>query len=137
MRVREIFDPYHRKISRYLDEQCDAGRPTIIVSLHSFTPVYAGIPRPWQAAVLYNRHPDLSLAMLKLLEAEGNLFVGNNEPYSVSDETDYSIPVHGEQRGLSHLTIEIRQDLLADNAGQIKWAQLLARLLPQAVAKVS
>ena len=137
VRVREIFNPYHRKISRNLDERRDAGRPTIIVSLHSFTPVFAGIPRPWHAGVLYNRNPDLSLAMLKLLEAEGNLFVGNNEPYSVSDETDYSIPVHGEQRGLSHLTIEIRQDLLADNAGQIAWAELLARLLPQAAAKVS
>jgi predicted N-formylglutamate amidohydrolase len=135
VRVREIFDPYHRRISRCLDERRDAGRPTIIISLHSFTPVYASLPRPWHAGVLYNRDPDLSLAMFKLLEAEGDLIAGNNEPYNVTDETDYSIPVHGEQRGLSYLTLEIRQDLLDGKAGQVAWAERLARLLPQAVEK--
>ena len=135
MRVREIFDPYHRKISSHLDGRRDAGRPTILVSLHSFTPVYGDIPRPWHAGVLYNRYPDLSLAMFKLLDAEGNIVVGNNEPYSVTDETDYSIPVHGEQRGLPHLTLEIRQDLIADKVGQTTWAMRLASLLPQAVKK--
>ena len=136
-RLREIFDPYHRKISRHLDKRRVAGRTTIIVSLHSFTPIYAGIPRPWHASVLYNRNPDLSLTMFRLLEQEGDLVVGNNEPYSVTDETDYSIPVHGEQRGLSHLTLEIRQDLLHDQAGQIAWAERLARMLPQAIEKAS
>ena len=135
MRVREIFDPYHRKISSHLDGRRDAGRPTILVSLHSFTPVYADIPRPWHAGVLYNRNPDVSLAMFQLLDAERDIVVGNNEPYSVTDETDYSIPVHGEQRGLPHLTLEIRQDLIANKAGQTTWAARLARLLPQAVKK--
>jgi predicted N-formylglutamate amidohydrolase len=82
MRVREIFDPYHRKISSHLDGRRDAGRPTILVSLHSFTPVYADIPRPWHAGVLYNRNPDVSLAMFKLLDAQRDIVVGNNEPYS-------------------------------------------------------
>jgi predicted N-formylglutamate amidohydrolase len=89
VRVREIFDPYHRKISSHLAGRRNAGRPTILISLHSFTPVYADIPRPWHAGVLYNRNPDLSLAMFKLLDAEGDIVVGNNEPYSVTDETDY------------------------------------------------
>ena len=135
MRVREIFDPYHQKISSLLNGRRDAGRPTILVSLHSFTPVYCDIPRPWHAGVLYNRSPGLSLAMFELLVAEGDILVGNNEPYSVTDETDYSIPVHGEQRGLPHLTLEIRQDLLDHKAGQAAWAARLARLLPQAVKK--
>ena len=135
VRVREIFDPYHRKISSHLDGRRNAGRPTILISLHSFTPVYADIPRPWHAGVLYNRNPDLSLAMFKLLDAEGDIVVGNNEPYSVTDETDYSIPVHGEQRGLPHLTLEIRQDLLDNKAGQTAWAARLARLLPLALEK--
>jgi predicted N-formylglutamate amidohydrolase len=132
-RVREIFDPYHRRISGHLDERRAADQPTIIVSLHSFTPIYAGVARPWHASVLYNRKPNLSLAMLKLLQAEGDLIVGNNEPYSVTDETDYSIPVHGELRGIPHLTLEIRQDLIFEKAGQLAWAKRLARLLPQAV----
>ena len=135
MRVREVFDPYHRKISSQLDGRLDAGRHTVLVSLHSFTPVYADIPRPWHAGVLYNRNPGLSLAMFKLLDAEGDIVVGNNEPYNVTDETDYSIPVHGEQRGLLHLTLEIRQDLIANKVGQTAWAARLARLLPQAVKK--
>ena len=132
MRVREIFDPYHRKISSHLDGRRDAGRFTILVSLHSFTPVYGDIPLSWHVGVLYNRYPDLSLAMFKLLDAEGDIVVGNNEPYSVT-ETDHSIPVHGEQRSLPHLTLEIRQDLIANKAGQTAWATLLARLLAQAV----
>jgi predicted N-formylglutamate amidohydrolase len=135
MRVREVFDPYHRKISSQLDGRLDAGRHTVLVSLHSFAPVYAGIPRPWHAGVLYNRNPDLSLAMFKLLDAEGDIVAGNNEPYSITDETDYSIPVHGEQRGLPHLTLEIRQDLIANKVGQTEWAARLARLLPQAVKR--
>jgi predicted N-formylglutamate amidohydrolase len=130
MRVREIFDPYHRKISSHLDGRRDAGLPTILVSLHSFTPFDEDIPRPWHAGVLYNRNPDWSLAMFKLLDAEGDIVVGDNEPYSVTDETDYTIPVHGEQRGLPHLTLEIRQDLLDHKAGQTAWAARLARLLP-------
>jgi predicted N-formylglutamate amidohydrolase len=69
---------------------------------------------------------------MALLKREEGLLVGDNEPYSVSDETDYSIPVHGERRGLLHVEIEIRQDLIADTNGQRAWSALLARLLPRA-----
>jgi predicted N-formylglutamate amidohydrolase len=63
------------------------------------------------------------------LRAEGDLVVGDNEPYAVSDETDYTIPVHGEARGLMNTGIEIRQDLISDQAGEIAWAERLARML--------
>jgi predicted N-formylglutamate amidohydrolase len=63
------------------------------------------------------------------LRAEGDLVVGDNEPYAVSDETDYTIPVHGEARGLVNTGIEIRQDLIADENGQQQWAERLARIL--------
>jgi predicted N-formylglutamate amidohydrolase len=59
--------------------------------------------------------------------------VGDNEPYSMGDATDYTVPVHGERRNLLHVEIEIRQDLIADEAGQRRWAELFARLLSQAV----
>jgi predicted N-formylglutamate amidohydrolase len=65
---------------------------------------------------------------LKMLRAEADLVVGDNEPYAVSDETDYTIPVHGEARGLMNTGIEIRQDLIADPAGQMEWADRLARI---------
>ena len=102
--------------------------PTVLVSLHSFTPVYAGIARPWHIGTLYHRDTRLPPLLLTLLRAEPDLVVGDNEPYAVSDETDYTIPVHGEARGLMNTGIEIRQDLIADQAGQKQWAERLARI---------
>jgi len=69
---------------------------------------------------------------MALLQREEGLLIGDNEPYSVSDASDYTIPVHGERRGLPHVEIEIRQDLIADTSGQRAWGALLARLLPRA-----
>jgi len=131
-RIREIFDPYHDRITLELDRRRDAGQTTTLISVHSFTPVFKGMARPWHAGVLYNRDPRFAHLLLKLLQHEAGLIVGDNEPYRVSDASDYAIPVHGEKRGLPHVELEIRQDLIADNAGQRKWATLLARLLPQA-----
>ena len=79
--------------------------------------------------MLYNRDPRFARIMLELLLAEGDLVVGDNEPYAVSDLTDYTIPVHGEQRGLPHVELEIRQDLIAGEEGQQAWAERLVRLL--------
>jgi predicted N-formylglutamate amidohydrolase len=128
-RRAEIFDPYHRRIDEIIDQRRNAGTPTVLVSLHSFTPVYAGIARPWHIGTLYHRDTHLPPLLLKLLRAEGELVVGDNEPYAVSDETDYTIPVHGEARGLINTGIEIRQDLISDQAGETAWADRLARIL--------
>jgi predicted N-formylglutamate amidohydrolase len=68
--------------------------------------------------------------MVDLLRGEGDLSVAENQPYYVSDETDYGVPVLAERAGLDYLEIEIRQDLIADAAGQLAWADRLARLLP-------
>ena len=127
-RVAEIFHPYHSAITTQLDVRAARGQPTILLALHSFTPVYGGIVRPWHAGVLYQRDNRLAMALKPLLEAEG-LTVGDNQPYAVSDQTDYAIPVHGEARGLPHLELEIRQDLITDETGQMAWAQRLAKLL--------
>jgi predicted N-formylglutamate amidohydrolase len=129
-RAREIFVPYHQAIERHL--QARKNRPTFLISLHSFTPVYAGMARPWQAGVLYNRVSTLAHALRDLLAAPGDLVVGDNEPYNVTDDTDYTIPVHGERRGLVHVAIEIRQDLIGDETGQEYWANRLAETLPKA-----
>jgi predicted N-formylglutamate amidohydrolase len=133
-RVAAIFRPYHERIAAALDRRAAERRPTVLVALHSFTPVYTGVARPWHAAVLFNRDARFAHALFTLLRAEGDLVVGENEPYRVSDLTDYTVPVHGERRGLLHVEIEIRQDLIAAPAGQALWAQRLARLLPIAAA---
>ena len=106
----------------------------MLVALHSFTPVFRGVARPWHVgrAVQSRRPPRPPL--LDLLRAEGDLVVGENEPYRVTDLTDYTVPVHGERRGLPHVEIEIRQDLITEPAGQVAWAERLARLLPAAHA---
>ena len=136
-RARAIFRPYHDRIEAELDRRRQAGRPTVLIALHSFTPTFKGMARPWHAAVLYHRDPRFPRRLLALLKEEKGLIVGDNEPYSVRDETDYTIPVHGERRGLPHALVEIRQDLIADESGQRHWARVLARLLPQAHAEVA
>jgi predicted N-formylglutamate amidohydrolase len=89
------------------------------------------------AAVLYHRDPRLAHQLLSLLTQEKELIGGDNEPYFVSDATDFTIPVHGERRGLPHVLMEIRQDLIAGETGQQNWAALLARLLPEAYRRIA
>jgi len=129
IRRHGIFDPYHRRINEIIDARIHRGQPTVLVALHSFTPVYAGIARPWHIGTLYHRDRTLPPLMLQHLRAEGDLVVGDNEPYAVSDQTDYTVPVHGEMRGLINTGIEIRQDLIGDQSGQKQWAERLARIL--------
>ena len=130
-RVDAIFAPYHARIESALDARARTGRPTILVAMHSFTPAMNGDARPWHAGVLYQRDARFAHTLLDALRAEGDLVVGDNEPYSVSDATDYAIPVHAEARGLAHVELEIRQDLIAGAAGQAAWAARLARLFAQ------
>ena len=134
-RFDAIFRPYHEKLATALDRRAEKGRASVLVALHSFTPVFKGVSRPWHVAVLFNRDSRLAHPLAELLRAEGELFVGENEPYAVTDQTDYTVPVHGERRGLPHVEIEIRQDLITDLQGQEEWAERLARLLPAAYAE--
>src|SRR5216683_250783 len=135
-RVREIFQPYHDRIATELDRRREAGRPTALISMHSFTPVFKAVRRRWHVGVLYNRDRRFAQILMELLHREQGLVIGDNEPYSVDDASDYTIPVHGEQRGLHHVALEIRQDLITDEAGQRKLTALLARLLPQAYERL-
>jgi predicted N-formylglutamate amidohydrolase len=131
-RRREIFDPYHAHVRALLDARAAAGRPTILVAQHSMTDVYKGARREMHAAVLYNRDRRFAGLMLDMLRREAHLTIADNEPYFVSDETDYTVPRHGEARGLPHVEIEIRQDLVGDEAGQTEWARRIARALQDA-----
>ena len=130
LREREVFHPYHDRLADELDRREALGLPTFLIAMHSFTPTYHGVVRPWHAGVLFNRHDRLAMIMAGLLRDEGGLVVGENEPYSVSDTSDYSVPVHAERRGLPYLELEIRQDLIENEAGEIEWAERLTRLLP-------
>jgi predicted N-formylglutamate amidohydrolase len=135
-RIREIFQPYHDRIATELDRRREAARPTALIAVHSFTPVFDAVARPWHVGVLYNRDRRFAQILMQLLHSEEGLVVGDNEPYSVTDASDFTIPVHGEQRDLHHVALEIRQDLITDEAGQQKFAGLFARLLPQAYQRL-
>ena len=131
-RRRAIFDPYHAAIGAVLDRRAAAGRRIVLIAMHSFTPVFKGVARSVEIGVLYHHETRFSRIMLDLLRGEGDLAVGDNQPYAITDDSDYTIPVHGEVRGLDHVEIEIRQDLIADPAGQARWAERMARLLGEA-----
>ncbi len=101
--------------------------------MHSFTPVYLGQARPMHVGTLYGSDDRLARVLWRLLQDEGDLVVGDNQPYAVGPETDYAVPVHGIGRFLLHSAIEIRQDLITDAEGQARWAARLGRLLPLAL----
>ena len=128
-RRQAIFDPYHDEIHALLDERTAAGQPTIFVAQHSMTDLFRGVVREMHAAVLYNRDRRFAGLVLDHLRREPGLVVTDNQPYFLSDATDYSIPRHGEGRGLPHVEIEIRQDLLLEARGQEEWAARITRVL--------
>jgi predicted N-formylglutamate amidohydrolase len=128
-RRTEIFDPYHGRIKALLDERQAAGRPVILVAQHTMTDVFKNVRREMHGAVLYNRDRRFAGLVLDMLRRESALTFADNQPYFVSDETDYTIPTHGERRGLPHVEIEIRQDLVREEAGQAEWARRLAGAL--------
>ncbi|HVH77885.1 MAG TPA: N-formylglutamate amidohydrolase [Stellaceae bacterium] len=131
-RQQAIFHPYHAAITELLDRHAAAGRRTILVAMHSFTPIFKSVARSVEVGVLFHHETPLSRTMLDLLRAEGDLKVGANEPYAITDDSDYTVPMHGEGRGLDHVEIEIRQDLITEPAGQRAWAERMARLLREA-----
>jgi predicted N-formylglutamate amidohydrolase len=132
VRRSEIFEPYHSRVRALLDARLAAGRLTILVAQHSMTDVYQGVRRTMHAAVLYNRDRRFAGLVLDRLRREAQLIIADNEPYFVSDATDYTIPRHGEARGLPHVEIEIRQDLVGDEAGQTDWSRRITQALQDA-----
>jgi predicted N-formylglutamate amidohydrolase len=136
-RVRDIFEAYHGRIAAELDARHAAGRRTILVCLHSFTPVLAGEARPWRYGVLHLGGSAFSDAMLGALRAAlGADLVGDNRPYAM-DGTDYTAPHHAVARGLDYLELEVRQDLIAAEAGQAEAAALLAPMLRDAAERTT
>ena len=123
-RINALFRPYHSAIDRLLDSR--ARRPSLLLSIHSFTPVLNGHSRPWQIGVSHWRHGEFAALMLGALARRGDVIVGNNEPYPIEDEFDYTIPMHGEGRGLPSAMIEIRQDGIQAAGDAAAWAERLA-----------
>jgi predicted N-formylglutamate amidohydrolase len=128
-RAERMFTPFHERVSAFLDSRIAAGRPTRIVTIHSFTPVFLGKERPWHAGVLFQGAAELADGILEGLRADPALNVAPNQPYVVSRDSDYAVLIHGDDRGIPAVLIEIRQDLISNEAGIAEWAERLAGAL--------
>jgi predicted N-formylglutamate amidohydrolase len=137
VRIDALFRPYHDEIAALLDARAARGLATILIAMHSFTPVYMGTSRPWLIGLLYNRDARLAGPLLELMNQDHAPYVGDQLPYAVDDLTDYTLPVHGERRGVLHVGIEIRQDLIGEPRGQAHWALWLETMLRRAGAGLS
>ncbi|MEO5756383.1 MAG: N-formylglutamate amidohydrolase [Mesorhizobium sp.] len=129
-RAERMFAPFHDRVAAHLDRRAKDGRPTRIVTIHSFTPVFLGVSRPWHAGVLYDQAADLGEALLAGLRTDTTLNVAANVPYVISRDADYAVPIHGDDRNIPAVLVEIRHDLLSSRSGTEEWADRLAAALP-------
>lgn len=125
-RISDIFTPYHAAVSAYLDAR--QGRPTRLVSLHSFTPVFLGVTRPWEGGILFGDAAAFGETLVSRLQTAG-LQVGANVPYKTDRNEDYAVPVHGDDRGIPAVLVEIRNDLIDTAEGAQTWARALTAAL--------
>jgi predicted N-formylglutamate amidohydrolase len=131
-RVEACWRPYHEAVSARIDAALADGIAPVLVAIHSFTPRLRGrAPRPWHVGVLWDRDDRVAAPLIARLRQEDELVVGDNEPYSGRLDGD-TLWRHGTMRGLRHVLIEVRNDLIADAAGQQSWGALLARCLADA-----
>lgn len=132
LRRERIFELFHQAVAEFLDRRGAA--KNLIVAIHSFTPVFLGVARPWHAGVLHEDNGELARKFLAALRADPTLVVGDNEPYRIDREGDYAIPVHATDRGNPAVLLEIRHDLIDGPEGVAAWAGRLAAILEPIVA---
>jgi predicted N-formylglutamate amidohydrolase len=129
-RIARFYRPYHGAIDALLDEAVASGRRPAILSIHSFTPAWRGIARPWHAGILWHRDGRFAWPLIERLRRGHDLLIGDNEPYSGGLAGD-TLDTHATARGLADALVEIRQDLITHPAGADEWADRLAALLPE------
>ncbi|MCO6055750.1 N-formylglutamate amidohydrolase [Pseudomonas sp. MOB-449] len=120
-----LFEPFHRQLAELVEQRLAAGRPLRLVGVHSFTPSYRGVPRPWAAGVLYGRAEAYAARVIAGLRQCGEA-IGANQPYQIDPAEDMTVPVHGDERGVEAVLIEIRNDGLRTPQGVETWAERLA-----------
>lgn len=127
-RIRHYYEPYHRAIDALIDRCLGLGTPPVLLSIHSFTDKWKGRARPWHAGILWDRDDRVARPLIDDLRIDPGLVIGDNEPYSGRLKGD-TMWRHGTMRGIAHAIIEIRQDLIADERGQVEWAGRLEKIL--------
>ncbi len=133
-RIAAYHRPYRAALGNLIDESVAAGRAPVLVSIHSFTPQLRGhLPRPWHVGLLWAEDDRLFRPLMARLGQDPALVIGDNQPYSGSLPGD-TMWTYGVRRGLPHVLIEVRNDLIADDAGQVEWAGVLSDAVQGAVA---
>ena len=135
-RMRLYYEPYHRAIAAVIDQCLATGIAPVLLSIHSFTESWKEFTRPWHVGVLWGPDGRLAKPLLDGFYAEGDLIVGDNEPYTGQLEGD-CLWQHGAQRGLANAIVEFRQDLIRDAAGQAAWTQRLCRVMEKIVGRAT
>lgn len=136
LRRARIYQPFHAQLDALIDQRLRAGQDTAVISIHSFTPSYHGVARPWHVGVISQRDRSLADALLGALSARADLCVGDNLPYGPDDGVYHSLQRHGEARGLRGAMIEVRNDLL-DGPGQAQWAGILHAAFSAAIEQTN
>ena len=134
-RAHEIFHPYHDTVAAEIDRRMGAGAVPALVSIHSYTPIAKGRPRPWHVGVSWDRDPRLPIPFMARLGAAADIAVGDNLPFSARTGYGYTCAAHATERGLPELLIEVRQDLLATDQGVAEWARILAPALQDVLTR--
>lgn len=134
-RLDQYYRPYHAAISAIIDKAMAAGRPPALFSVHSFTHIWRGVPRPWEVGLLWDRDPRFARACIDMLAEDPALTVGDNEPYKGALRNDCMYR-HGTSRGLAHALIEVRQDLIDNEAGVEEWVDRLEPILRRILTEV-
>ena len=132
-RIVRYYEPYHRAIDRAVETGLAAGKPPIMLAIHSFTQAWKGVPRPWHVSVLWDKDPRLAVPLLSGLQAIPEIEVGDNVPYSGQLKGD-TLYRHATARGLAQALVEVRQDLILSPEGQEEWAERLAEVLRRVLA---
>jgi len=138
-RYDEIHQPFHRAVAQMISNRTQAGLPVILVAVHSFTRMLrtTGEVRTLSLGLLFNRDRRLADALMNAMQQSfPDIKLACNEPYSISDEGDYTIPVHGEAHNIPHILLEIINDEIADASGQERWCTILASALQRACHEI-
>jgi len=136
-RADAFFWPYHRALHGLVESRTAGEAVPLMVSVHSFTPVYHGEQRPWHIGLHHRWDSRGAEHALRVLRADSDLHVGDNEPYPLALDEDYTVPIHAERRGMPYVLFEIRQDLIDTEAGADAWAERLGGLLAALLTEVN
>ena len=134
-RIDTLFSPYADAVARRLDMLQQQRKRPIVVGIHSFTPVYFGKQRPWHAGILYGKATGFGRTLIGELGQDTALTIGDNEPYTIHPDEDYTVPVHADARGLAGALIEVRHDLIDTLAGVDEWGDRLTRCFEATLRK--